>query len=124
MLRHLHGAPLMVAAVQDKTETLKKAADDLLAAVAVKDQYAQANDASPAALCRKSNRETWRTRARTSRLPEVFSTRRQPAAKQKKDAALTALDAAQKDLSTSEQKAADAQKSLSDEGISAQGGGQ
>jgi hypothetical protein len=115
------GEPLMVAAVQDKTVTSKKAADDLLAAVAVKDQYAQANDAYQRALQEKDAGDLENAGKDFTLAGGLFDSAA-TAAKQKKDAALTALDAAQKDLSSSEQKAADAQKALADEGITAQAG--
>jgi hypothetical protein len=116
------GGPLLVAAVQGKTETAKTAADDLLAAVAVKDQYAQAVESYQRAVQEKEAGEVESAVKDFSLAADLFDSAA-TAAKQKKDMAIVALDAAQNELSSSEQKAADAEKSLQDEGIAAQAGG-
>jgi hypothetical protein len=117
------GAPLKVAELQGSAEASKKAADDLLAAVAVKAQYAPASDAYQRALQEKEAGELENAGKDFSLAQGLFD-EAAASAKQKKDEAVRAIDAAQQDLSSSEQKAADAEKSLADEGIAAQAGGQ
>jgi hypothetical protein len=114
------GGPLHVAALQETTVASKKAADDLLAAVAVKDQYAQADEVYQRALKEKESEDLDSAARDMSSAAGLFDAVA-ATAKQKKDAALLAVDAAQKDLGTSEEKAADAEKSLADEGIAASG---
>jgi hypothetical protein len=117
------GAPLKIAELQSSTEASKKAADDLLAAVAVKEKYARANDAYQRALQEKDGGDL-ENAGKDFPLAQGLFDEAAAAAKQKKDEAVKAIEAAQQDLSSSEQKAADAEKSLADEGIAAQGGGQ
>jgi hypothetical protein len=117
------GAPLKIAELQSSTEASKKAADDLLAAVAVKEKYARANDAYQRALQEKDGGDL-ENAGKDFPLAQGLFEEAAAAAKQKKDEAVKAIEAAQQDLSSSKQKAADAEKSLADEGIAAQGGGQ
>jgi hypothetical protein len=113
------GGPLLVAAVQDKTETSKQAADALLASVAVKDDYAKANDAYQRGLQEKDSGDLESAGKDFSLAAGLFDAAA-TAAQQKKDVALHAIGTAQQDLGASEQKAAEAEKSLADEGIAAQ----
>jgi len=117
------GAPLRVASIQEKTEASKKAADDLLAAVAVKDRYAQANDVYTRGLKEKDAGDL-ENAAKDFTDAQGFFDAAAEAAQEKKDVALRALDDIQVDMGRSEQMAADAQQGLTDEGIPAQAGGQ
>jgi hypothetical protein len=110
------GGPLFLAWSQEQTEASKKAADDLKASVAVKDDYEKADGTYRQALQEKdagdienANRDFGLAR---DDFDDVAKT-----AQQKKDAALQALQTAQSDRTASEQKAQDAQKALKDEGF-------
>jgi hypothetical protein len=114
------GGPLFLADAQKATDASRKAADDLKASVAVKDDYATADAVYQRALSEKNagdiaNASKDFTDAQTQ-FDAVART-----AQQKKDAATAAIKAAQQDQTASQQKANDAQKALSDEGFSASG---
>jgi hypothetical protein len=116
------GGPLMVGKMQDQSAASKKAADDLKASVAVKDDYAKANAVYQNALKEKDAGDL-KAGADFASARDMFDavTRR---SQQKKDAALQALRAAEQDRTASEQKAAAAQKALQDEGITTTANGQ
>ncbi len=114
------GGPLFLTDVQKKTDASRKAADDLKASVAVKDDYAKADAVYQRALKEKSsgdlenaNKDFLDAQAQFDAVAKV--------AQQKKDTAVQALQAAQQDATASEQKASDAQKALQDEGFAPSG---
>ena len=110
------GGPLYLAKLQAQTEASKKAADDLKASVAVKDDYAKANDQYNQALKEKDAGDIESSGKDFTQSRDAFDTVTQTAQK-KKDAAEQALQAAQQDQKGSQQKADDATKALKDEGF-------
>ena len=110
------GGPLYLAKLQAQTEASKKAADDLKASVAVKDDYAQANNGYKRALKEKdagdienASKDFMQSRDGFDEVTRI--------AQQKKDAAVQALQTARQDQAASQQKAKDADKALKDEGF-------
>jgi hypothetical protein len=114
------GGPLFLARGQAQTEASKKAADDLKASVAVKDDYARANDVYKRALKEKDAGDIENASNDFTQSRDGFDAVTK-VAQQKKDAAVQALQSAQQDQTASQQKAVDAQKALKDEGFSASG---
>jgi|GEM_PF-5408133 len=110
------GGPLYLAKLQAQTDASKKAADDLKASVAVKDQYAEANDVYQRALKEKDSGDIENAAADFTKARDMFDAVA-ALAQQKKDNATKALAGAQEGMTASEQKAADAQKTLKDEGF-------
>ena len=110
------GGALYLAKLQGQTEASKKAADDLKASVAVKDQYAEANDVYQRALKEKASGDIDSASADFMKARDLFDAVA-ALAQQKKDNATKALAGAQETMTASEQKAADAQKTLKDEGF-------
>jgi hypothetical protein len=117
------GGPLYLANVQAQTEASKKAADDLKASVAVKDDYATANDLYTKALREKDAGDIENASKDFAQARDDFDAVTK-AAQHKKDAAVQALQSAQQDNTVSQQKADDAQKTLKDEGFSVSGSAQ
>lgn len=110
------GGPLHLAKLQAQTEASKKAADDLKASVAVKDDYTAANDLYRRAMKGKAagdienaSKDFMQSRDGFDAVTKV--------AQQKKDAAVKALQDAKQDRSASQQKAEDAHQALKDEGF-------
>ena len=114
------GGPLYLAKVQAQTEASKKAADDLKGSVAVKDDYARADDLYNRALEEKDAGDIESASRDFTESRDGFDAVAK-AAQEKKDAAVQALQSAQQDQAASQQKAEDAQKALKDEGFSASG---
>ncbi len=114
------GGALLMGKQQAETESSKKAADDLKASVAVKDDYAQANTVYQRAVQEKGSGDIENAGKDFSQSRDMFDAVAK-VAQQKKDAAEQALKAAQEGGSASEKKAADAQQTLKDEGFAAQG---
>ncbi len=110
------GGALYLAKLQGQAEASKKAADELKASVAVKDQYAEANDVYQRALKEKDSGDIENAAADFTKARDLFDAAA-ALARQKKDAATKALAGAQETMTTSEQKATDAQKTLKDEGF-------
>jgi hypothetical protein len=110
------GGPLYLAKVQQDAEASKKAADDLKASVAVKDDYAAANGVYKKALQEKDSNDIENASRDFSQSRDDFDAVTRTA-RQKKDAALQAMQDAQQDKTASEKKAGDAQKALKDEGF-------
>jgi hypothetical protein len=110
------GGALYLAKLQGQTEASKKAADDLKASVAVKDQYGEANDVYQRALKEKDSGDIENAAADFTKARDLFDAVA-ALAQQKKDNATKALAGAQETMTASEQKAADAQKTLKDEGF-------
>ncbi|MGA2641581.1 MAG: hypothetical protein ABSG21_11850 [Spirochaetia bacterium] len=117
------GGPLYLAKAQKQTEASKKAADDLKASVAVKDDYTTANDIYTRALQEKDAGDIENASKDFAQAKDDFDSVAK-VAQQKKDAAVQALQSAQQDKTVSEQKAQDAQKALTEEGFPASGSGQ
>ena len=110
------GGALYLAKVQQDAEASKKAADDLKASVAVKDDYSAANGVYKKALQEKDSNDIENAYNDFSQSRDDFDAVTK-IARQKRDAALQALQDAQQDKTTSEKKAGDAQKALKDEGF-------
>jgi len=117
------GGASYLAKEQEQTEASKKAADDLKASVAVKDDYAKANEIYTRALQEKDAGDIEGASKDFPQARDDFDAVAK-AAQQKKDAAVQALQNAQQDKTAAEQKAADAEKALKDEGFSTSSGGQ
>jgi colicin import membrane protein len=110
------GGPLFLADAQKSADAARKAADDLKASVAVKDDYGKADAVYQRALEEKdagdienASKDFADAQAQFTAVAEV--------AQQKKDAATKAVQEAQQDAATSEQTATDAQNSLVNEGL-------
>ena len=101
----------------------RTAADDLLAAVAVKDDYAKADAVYQQAVAEKNRGDNAKAYDDFFQARELFDAAA-GLAWDKKTAAEDALSAAQEGKTASESKAAQADKSLSDEGITIEAGGQ
>jgi hypothetical protein len=110
------GGPLYLAKAQREAEASKKAADDLKASVAVKDDYATADGVYKKALQEKASNDIENASRDFSQSRDAFDAVAKTA-RQKMDAALQALRDAQQDRTASEKKAGDAQKALKDEGF-------
>jgi hypothetical protein len=112
------GGPQYLAQGKTQTDASKKAADDLMAAVAVMDAYAAANDVYNRALQEMAAGDIDNASKDLSQARDMFDAVTK-IAQQKKDAAMQALQSAQQDQTASQQKADEAQKALQDEGFSA-----
>jgi hypothetical protein len=117
------GTPLLLSDAKEKTDESKKAADDLKASVAVKDGYSQALTVYQAAVQEKNAGDLENASRDFASAREQFDVVA-TAAQEKKDAAMLSLQDAQKDGTASEQMAADAVKTLQDEGITLTTSGQ
>jgi hypothetical protein len=117
------GGALYLANAQQQAEASKKAADDLKASVAVKDDYATANAVYTKALQEKDAGDIENAGKDFGQARDDFDAVAK-VAQQKKDAAVQALQNAQQDSNVSQQKAQDADKTLKDEGFSAYASGQ
>lgn len=115
------GGAKFLAQRQSDAEASKKAADDLKASVAVKDDYAKADDTYQQALKEKDSKDIESAGKDFASAKDQFDAVA-ATAKQKKDAADQAMQDAQADQATSQQKANDAEKSLKDEGFSVSAG--
>ena len=110
------GGPLYLAKLQAQTEASKKAADDLKASVAVKDDYAKANDGYKRAVKEKDAGDIENASKDFTESRDGFDAVTQTAQK-KKDAAEQALQGAQDTRTASQQKGEEADKTLKDEGF-------
>jgi len=117
------GGGLYLAKLQAQTDASKKAADDLKASVAVKEQYAQANDVYQRALKEKNAGDLDAAGADLRQACDMFDAVT-VVAQQKKDNATRSLEGTKETMVASEKKAADAQKTLKDEGFASSGNGQ
>lgn len=115
------GGPQYLAKGQSDAETSKKAADDLKASVAVKDDYAKAEETYQRAVKEKNALDIDAAAKDFSAARDEFDAVAKTA-QQKKDAALQAMQSAQEEQSASQQKADDAEKALKDEGITVPAG--
>ncbi len=110
------GGPLYLAKLQAQTEASKKAADNIKASVAVKDDYGRANDTYKRALKEKDAADMENASKDFTESRDGFDAVTK-AAQQKKDAAVQALQSAQQDQTVSQKKADDSEKALKDEGF-------
>jgi hypothetical protein len=117
------GGALYLAQAQQQAEASKKVADELKASVAVKDDYAAANDLYTKALSEKDAGDIEGAAKDFVQARDGFDAVSK-VAQQKKDAAMQALQSAQQESTVSQQKAEDAQKALTDEGFTASGNAQ
>ncbi len=117
------GGALYLAKLQGQADASKKAADDLKASVAVKDQYAEANDVYQHAMKEKDAGDIENAAADFMKARDAFDAVT-AVAQQKKDDAEKALASSEQIKMASEQKAADADKALKDEGFAPTTSGQ
>jgi hypothetical protein len=110
------GGPVLVQKVQDQSVASKRSADDLKASVAVKDDYAKAEAVYQNALKEKAAGDLEKAGNDFATARDMFDAVAKTA-QQKKDTAMQSMEDSQKAMAASEQKAADAQKALRDEGI-------
>jgi hypothetical protein len=115
------GGPQFLAKSQSQADASKKAADDLKASVAVKDDYAKADATYQQALKEKDAMDIGNASKDFDSARDQFDAVAKTA-QQKKDAALQAMQSAQEEQSASQKKADDAEKSLKDEGITVPAG--
>jgi len=115
------GGAQYLAQKQSDAEASKKAADDLKASVAVKDDYAAANDTYQRALKEKDAKDIQNAGKDFASAKDEFDAVAKTA-QQKKDAAQQAMQDAQSGESTSQQKADESEKALKDEGFSVTSG--
>jgi hypothetical protein len=117
------GGQAFLTKSQAAADDSKKKADDLKASVAVKDDYSKANDVYQQALKEKAAGDIVNASKDFDNARQQFDAVAQTA-QQKKDTAMQAMQSAQADESTSQQKATDAEKALKDEGITVPAAGQ
>ncbi len=115
------GGPQFLAAAQSKAEASKKAADDLKASVAVKDDYAKADDTLQRAVKEKNDKDIENAGKDFADAKDQFDAVAKTA-QEKKDAADKAMQDAEAGQSTSQQKADESEKALKDEGFSVSAG--
>ena len=115
------GGGQYLAKRQSDAEASKKAADDLKASVAVKDDYAAANDLYKKALEEKTAKDIENAGKDFASAKDGFDAVAKTA-QEKKDAAQQAMQDAQTGQSTSQQKADESEKALKDEGFSVSSG--
>lgn len=110
------GGALYLTKVKAQSDASKKAADDLKASVAVKDQYAEANEVYLRAVKEKDAGDIENAVADFTKARDMFDAVA-ALALQKKENATKSLADTKETMTASEQKAADAQKTLKDEGF-------
>jgi len=115
------GGGKYLAERQSAAEASKKAADDLKASVAVKDDYGAANDTYQKALKEKDARDIENAGKDFGSAKDAFDAVA-ATARQKRDAAQQAMQDAQSGQSSSQQKADESEKALKDEGFSVSSG--
>ena len=114
------GGAAYLAKAKGEADTSRKAADDLKASVAVKDDYAKAQDAYDKAGTEGAAGDLGAAGTDYASARDGFNAAA-ASAQQKKDRATRALDETDQAMTASEKTAADAQKALQDEGFSATG---
>ncbi len=115
------GGAQYLAKRQSDADASKKAADDLKASVAVKDDYAKADATYQQALKEKDAKDIENAGKDFASAKDQFDAVA-ATAKQKKEAADQAMQDAQAGQSASQQKADESEKALKDEGFSASAG--
>jgi hypothetical protein len=116
------GGAVLVDRIQLESESSKKAADAVKAAVAVKDEYAAALALYNAGLAAKKAGDLEKAGSDFAAARDGFDGAA-VTARDKRERALQAMQETEDALAASEQNAADAQKALDSEGIPAQAGG-
>jgi len=116
-----NGGAQFLAKRQSDADASRKAADDLKASVAVKDDYAAADATYQKAVEEKNSKDIEGAGKDFASAKDQFDAVAK-AAQQKKDAATQAMQDAQASQSTSQQKADESEKSLKDEGFSVSAG--
>ncbi len=117
------GGAKLVERLQADATAAKKAAEDIKAPVAVKDQYADALEVYNRAVKEKASGDLEKAGTDFAQAADLFDAAYQEA-RQKREQALKAIQETDDALAQSEQKAADAQETLDTEGVPVQGGGQ
>jgi hypothetical protein len=117
------GGALLVEKIQAQSAASKKAADDIKAPVAVKNEYAAALGVYNRALAEKAAGDLETAGNDFAQARDMFDAVYQKA-RDKREQALKAIQQTDQALTESEQKASEAQQSLDSEGIPVQGGGQ
>jgi len=115
------GGAQFLAKAQSAADASKKAADDLKASVAVKDDYAKADEVYNRAIQEKNAQDIENAGKDFASARDQFDAVAKTA-QEKKDAAMQAMQSAQEEQSASQQKADDAEKALKDEGFSVPAG--
>ena len=110
------GGKAYLAKAKDEADTSRKAADDLKASVAVKDEYGTAQDAYDNAGKEGEAGDLGAAGTDYASARDGFNAAA-ASAQEKKDRATRAMDATDKAMTASEKNAEDAQKSLQDEGF-------
>jgi hypothetical protein len=117
------GGPLYLGKLRERSDASKKAADDLKASVAVKDDYSKAKEVYDRAVKEAAAKDLENAKKDFELASGMFDTVAKQA-QDKKDKALKAMQETDQGLTESEQKAADAERSLQDEGFATTGGSQ
>jgi hypothetical protein len=110
------GGKAYLAKAKGEADSSKKAADDLKASVAVKDDYGKAQDAYDKARTEGDAGDIGAAGTDYASARDLFNAAA-ASAQEKKDRATRAIDETDKAMTASEKHAEDAQKSLQDEGF-------
>lgn len=114
------GGALYLGKLQDQAAAAKKAADELKADVAVKDDYASAAAVYTRAITAKGAKDIDSAAADFTQAAELFDAVAEQA-RQKKAAAEAAMNATDASEANAKQSATDAEKSLQKEGFTSEG---
>jgi len=120
------GGPQYFAKLKSASDDSKKKADDLKASVAVKDDYAKAKEVYDRAV-KEADAKDYENGSKDFQQSSTMFDAVAVQAQEKKDKASKAMEEVTQDMTASEQQAADAEKTLKDEGFpttGAEGGGQ
>ena len=117
------GGALYLGKLQDKAVASKKAADELKANVAVRDDYGSAAAVYTRAIKEKGEKDIESAAADFAQATELFDAVAENA-KQKKAAAEAAMSATDASEANAKQVATDAETSLQTEGFTSEGGDQ
>lgn len=120
------GGTLYLGKMKEKSDASKKSADDLKASVAVKDDYAKAREVYDRAVKEAAAKDLENAGKDFQQAATMFDAVAVQA-RDKKDKAAKAMDQVTNDMTSAEQQATDAEKTLQDEGFpatGAEGGGQ
>jgi hypothetical protein len=114
------GGGVLVARLQERSAASKKAADDLKASVAVKDEYAMALETHNRAIRERDAGNLEQAGLGFDRAASMFDAVA-VTAKEKRERALEAIKGMVQGMVAADQKAQEAQQSLEKEGFSAEG---
>jgi hypothetical protein len=115
------GGGILVDKIQQQSAASKKAADDIKANVAVKDEYAKALEVYNLAIKEKAVGDLEQAGSDFAQAQDMFDAV-YGQARDKRENALQAMKEAEQLQAESEQKAQEAEKSLTDEGFSTEAG--